>query len=217
VVRECERFLDSLPDDERYDAVQDEIDNFIEGKDGRNLKCAIGGSYETFDSGYSALLQVYSAFGRCDKLEGGNCRLWDLVRLVVFDGDYNGNKRRLLKHLARKWDIDGSVLPRMEDAAKTLAAIERERRELSESDRPFREVTALLLELETREKEIWGSLEKLGIVKACVEEKEDEEEYDYEEPSIGDKVADGICSGIETVTNILCAPFEWLTDKISGL
>jgi hypothetical protein len=248
VVRECEKFLDSLHEDGRYAAVRDDIDKFIEGEDGYNLKCTIGDSYRTFGGTYRG------------KLEGGNYRLWDLVKLVVFDGDYNGNKRRLLKHLARKWDIDGSVLPALEDTAKTLSAITRERRELTESDKPFREVTALLLELETREKDAWKKLEKLGVdkdrdvsaigetmrgmtnatlslvgmlnpdFKAALDEEDNDEEEDvegnedeeeYEEPGIGEKIVngigDGICFGIEKATDIVCAPFEWMTDKLMGL
>jgi hypothetical protein len=241
VVRECEKFLENLRDDERYDVIQDEIDRFIEGEDGHNLQCAIGGSYRTF-----------STFGGQNRLDGGNYRLWDLVKLAVFDDDYEGNKKRLLKHLARKWNLDGTVLPALEDAAKTLTAVARERRELAESDRPFREVKSLLLELETREQEAWKKLEKLGVDKnrdiSAIgeawrgitnnalklaglwnpdftadlddedgEDGEDEDEEEYEEPGIGDKIADGICTGIEKVTDIICAPFEWMTDKLTGL
>jgi hypothetical protein len=48
-----------------------------------------------------------------------------------------------------------------------------------------------------------------------IEGEEGEEEY--EEPGIGDKIANGICFGIEKVTDIVCAPFEWRTDKLMGL
>jgi hypothetical protein len=237
IVRECEKFLEGLGDDERYDIIQDEIDRFVEGADSHTLKCAIGDSYGTFGG---AAVQ--------SKLDGGNCQLWDLVKLVVFDDDYSGNKKRLLKHLARKWDIDGSVLPVLEDAAKTLAAIAQEQRSLAESDRPFREVATLLVELAAQEKETWKKLKKLGVdidesrrgianaalslagllnpdLKDSLDNAEDEddenEEWEgkaaYEEPGIGDKIADGICFGIEKVTDIICAPFEWMTDKLMGL
>jgi hypothetical protein len=201
VVRECEKFLDAVGGDERYDIIQDEIDKFIEGDDGDNVQCTIGGSYRTF-----------SLTGQ-NRLDGGNYRLWDLVKLVVSDADYQGNKRRLLKHLVRKWDIDGSVLPALEDAAKTLSAISRERRELTESDKPFREVTNRLAELETQEKEVWKALYALGIsedrdTSAIAESLQRlgvtaESLEEDEESGIGDKLADGICSGIVKVTDIL--------------
>jgi hypothetical protein len=162
-----------------------------------------------------------------------------------------------LKHLTRKWDIEGSVLPALEDVARTLSAITRERRELVESDKPFREVAALLPELETRENEAWKKLEKLGVdknrdvsaigetwrgiskstlallgtlspdFKAAIEEESledgdsDEEEEEDEEPGLGEKIVngigDGICAGIEKAADIICAPFEWMTDKLMGL
>jgi hypothetical protein len=227
VVRECEKFLNGLHDSERYDIIQDEIDKFIEGKDGGNLKCTIGDSYCRF--GYRNIFRAAfhpSSFDH-PMLDGDNYWLWDMMKLVVFDADYYGSKRRLLRHLARKWDIDGSVLPVLEDAAKTLSAIPRKRLELTESDKPFREVTNLLAELETREKEVWKTLYAIGIhedrdtsEKAANDERlkrlgitaESLEEY---EEGFLDKLADGICFGIEKVTDILCAPLEWLTDKLN--
>jgi hypothetical protein len=233
VVSECEKFLAALDENERYDAIQDEIDKFIEGEDGRNLQCVIGDSYGTF-----------GAAGR-NKLDGATYRLWDLAKLVVFDTDYQGSKKRLLKHLARKWDIDGSVLPALEDAAKTLAAIKWERQELVESDKSFREVTAALASLEAREKETWLQLEELGVHAdrgmSAIDEafrgldnatlamarifdpdfkEEDlanEGEEEYEEPGFGDMIVDGICIGILKIGDILCAPIEWLSDRIGDL
>jgi hypothetical protein len=40
---------------------------------------------------------------------------------------------------------------------------------------------------------------------------------DYKEETLSDKIGDGIVDGIQTVTDIICAPFEWLTDKLNGL
>jgi hypothetical protein len=236
IVRECEKFLNALHDDERYDTIQDEIDKFIEGEDAYNLKCAIGDSYGTFGA-------------TRNKLEGAAYHLWDLVKLVVFDTDYQGNKKRLLKHLARKWDIGRSLLPALEEAAQALTSITQERRDLVESDKSFREVNVRLIELTAREKETWEKLNKLGVYedrtvssigeswrgmanaassmagllnpdfKVNLEEEglEDDEDEEEDEPGLGDKITDGICSGIEKVTDVLCAPLEWMTDKLMGL
>ena len=35
-----------------------------------------------------------------------------------------------------------------------------------------------------------------------------------EEESLSDKIGDCIVEGIHTVTDIICAPFEWMTDKL---
>jgi hypothetical protein len=39
----------------------------------------------------------------------------------------------------------------------------------------------------------------------------------YKEETLSDKIGDDIVDGIQTVTDIICAPFEWLTDKLTGL
>jgi hypothetical protein len=49
-----------------------------------------------------------------------------------------------------------------------------------------------------------------------IEEMADDEEDD-EEPDIYDKIGDALEEGIQKVGDLLCAPFEWMTDKIMGL
>jgi hypothetical protein len=70
-----------------------------------------------------------------------------------------------LKHLARKWDIDRSVLPILEICAKSLGEISRKRVEIRDSDMPHREALAVLAELDVREKTAWRELKRLHIVK----------------------------------------------------
>jgi hypothetical protein len=206
VVRECEKFLAGLDDGDRYDCIMDAIDKFIEGEDGRNLQCVIGDSYGTL-----------GAAGR-NKLEGAVYRLWDLTKLVVFDADYLGNKKRLLKHLARKWDIESSVLPVLENAAKTLAAIKQERQELVESDKPYRGVTAALAGLEAREKETWRQLEKLGVYEDDAEnggynqfDEEDiaeDDENEYDGYSRFDEIVARISDGASSFLNQIADGLE---------
>jgi hypothetical protein len=44
---------------------------------------------------------------------------------------------------------------------------------------------------------------------------EDEPE-EYGEESLTEKIGDCIVDGIHKVADIICTPFEWLTDKIIG-
>ena len=239
IVRECEKFLgglDGLNSDERYDAIVDEIDRFIAGEDAMYSQCNIGGSYRTF-----------GGRGK-DKLDGGAYRLWDLVRLAITDTGYGSNKRRLLKHLARKWDIESSALPVLESAARLLPEIAKKRKELSESDLPHREVLAKLAELDTEEKEVWRQLKSHGVAETLaasayiasrfgvinafralngedpirpdineLEENADGDDEEYKEPGLSDKIGDAIEEGIMKVTEGICAPFEWMTEKLMGL
>jgi hypothetical protein len=234
IIRECDKFLAGLDEDSRYDCVADEIDRFIDGED--NYPCNIGGSYTTFGSSHNQ-----------NRLDSASYRLWDLVLLVVYDADYEGNKKRLLKHLSRKWGIEQAVLSQLESAAKALADIEKERESVKKSDRPYREVCQVLAELENREKETWKILKKMGIAEdrnvstfaslhsALInsslklaglkpdftvdlneideETDEDDEDDGYEEPDIGDKIAEGILNVADGISNVI----NDLAMKISGL
>jgi hypothetical protein len=241
VIRECEKFLDGLVPGERYDAIVDEIDRFIQGEDGRFSQCNIGASYNTWG--------IWGIMGN-RTLNGGAYRLWDLVKLVIDDSDYAGNKKRLLKHLVRKWNIEPSVLPILESAARIIPEIAKNRKDLSESDMPYREVISRLAELDAEENAVWKQLKSNGIapdretsayvaqqlelvnsVRAIKGEApirpdineleamadEDQDEEDDEEEDMGDKITDSICKGIGIVGDIICAPFNFLTEKISGL
>jgi hypothetical protein len=228
IERECGKFLAGLDDEERYDAVQDEIDKFIEGNDGV-YGCAIGGGYGP------------------GKLDGGPYRLWDMALLVVFDKDYPGSKRRLLKHLARKWNIDPQTLPMLESTARRFRETGKERRELEESGMSYREVKARLAALEQEEGELWRELKKHGIaenretsafvamhinrinswraisglqpIQADLNELEElaanEDEDEEEEPDLGEKIADSICEGIDEFTNTVGECIEGLGSFIA--
>jgi hypothetical protein len=89
--------------------------------------------------------------------------LWGIVRAASRDGDYAGSKRRALRHLCRKLGLENSVLPALENMAKTLAEVKEEREELIASDKPYREVTAALTALDLKEKETLDSLEECGV------------------------------------------------------
>jgi len=229
IVREGNAFLESLEQDEsRYDCVIDEIDCALDG----NGRCAIGNGY--------ALLGRAS---RHSNLPGATYWLFDCLKLVVFDSGYSGNKKRLLKHLARKWGIDKSVLPILETYAKSLDEISRKRVEIKESEMPYRETVSKIAELDSMEKAVWKELHKLQIAKdrsvsayvagtnaiadaietlggtgayRCRIREEDEPADDdgYEEESLSDKIGGCIEEGIMKVTDILCAPFEWMTEKL---
>jgi hypothetical protein len=59
--------------------------------------------------------------------------------------------------------LENSVLPALENAAKTLAEVKKEREELTASDRPYREVVAALASLDLKEKETLDSLTRKPI------------------------------------------------------
>ena len=252
IIREGGAFLDSLDHEERYDCIIGEIDRVIKG----SKKCDIG-------DGYGA---------EGDELLGSVDMLFDYVKLLYSDQGCSKNQQRLLKHLARKWDIDQSVLPILQTSIKSLDEISRKRIEVQEGDMPYREATAVLSTLDAEEKAVCEKLNALigdddaykyipyigpwletvklvldtvtknrsfesadEVYKAYTDQglilskneavgiyngfkKPDQpldETYDEKEARI-DEIGGGIVEGIMKVGDIICAPFEWMTEKISG-
>jgi hypothetical protein len=228
IIREGGIFLDSLEQDESYcDYVLDEIDRIIDG----NEKCNIGNGY--------------MPWGRTTKhkeLPGAAYILFDYVKLLDSGNDYSKNQKRIIKHLAQKWDVDKSVLTVLKDSVKTLDEISKKRHEIENSDIPHREALSTLAELDTREKLVWKELNALNIAKdratsAYVthtnavadaiarlggeptwvrirDEDKPYEEEEEEEESLCDRIGDGIVEGIHKVGDLLCAPFDWMTGKL---
>ena len=223
IIREGGSFLENLDSDEdRYDSIVDEFDRIIDGND----NCEIGGGHA--HSGTSSL----------NNLDGAPYRLFDYLKLVILENGYNGNRKRLMKHLARKWDIDRSVLPILEKSSKALDEINRTRVEIQDSDMSHREAVSALAGLDAREKTVWKELHTLYIDKdrsisvyvtgqnsiarrlaslnggvvpyECRIRDEDDPvlEEDEDEEDFWDKASEVVVAGIEKVSDLICAPFE---------
>ena len=157
IVRQGNAFLENIDgDDVRYDCVTEELDNVIDG----NENLGIAGRWWWLMPGHAP--GETAAFG---KLEGSADRLFHYLRLVFFDEDYRGgNKKRFLKYLAKKWGIRKSILPTLEDCARSLDGINRRRFEIGDSDMPHREAVAVLAGLDAREESIRQKLGELRVM-----------------------------------------------------
>ena len=222
VISECGVFLNSLDRDDSYcDCVMNEIDNIIEGGN----DCNIGDGYS-----YGWLTNE-----PCE-LAGGAHFIFDYLKLVLNEGNCSGNQKRLLKHLARKWKINKSVLSIMENSIRALDEINIKRTGLENSDMPYRETVSALSGLDYEEKTVWGKLKEFGITDERAidaqnfkigkkflkpfmpfhplfkdEDDEDEDDEENDENGVVDKIGDVIVSGICKFGEIVSAPFEWLS------
>ncbi|MDR0442147.1 MAG: hypothetical protein LBH44_01910 [Treponema sp.] len=227
VVRECGVFLDSLDRNDSYcDSLMDEIDCIIDGDD----NCGIGGGHSV------GLLDDEPI-----KLPGGVHFLFDYIGLILNEGSYSENQKRILRHLARKWKINTSALPVLESSVKSLNEINEKRTGISDSDMPYREAVPALSDLEKEEQAVWGKLKEFGItneraidaenynigknfakalfpfhplLKDKNDCKDEDDEEDAKEYTLSDKIGDTIVDGIMKVGDLICAPFEWMTEKI---
>ena len=158
IIHEGNAFLENHDgDDVRYDCVTEALDHVMEKRIIPipwwrrlfNPLCGLGTA------------AMYRGATTYRKLEGSACRLFGYLKLVVFDCDYGGNKKRFLKYLAKKWGIDKSVLPTLETFAKSLDEINLRRVEIRDSDMPHCEAVTILADLDVREKTIWKELNRL--------------------------------------------------------
>jgi len=231
IIRESNAFLDSLEQDESYcDYVLDEIDNVIEGNDW----CGIGGGYT-----------VLGRSGKNKDLPGGAYILFDYVNLQDFDNGYSKNQKRIIKRLAKKWDVGSIMLTAIEDHAKTLEKIRKRRHEIENGTMPYREALSAFSDLNSEEKAVWKKLNDLNIAKDratsayitsanviadAIEnlggepvrlriryEDEPVNNEEEEEENLTDKIGDSIFEGIQKVGELICAPFDWMTGKLMGV
>jgi hypothetical protein len=213
IIREGSVFLDSLEQDESYcDNVMDEIDRIIEE------------TVITRRVPEEALCWPYLRIGK--KQRGV---LFNYFRMIRSDNGYSKNQKRLLRHLAQKWKVDKSALTVLENSAKSLDEIDEKRDEIQNGDMPHRGAVSTLTKLDAKEIAVWAELGELHIPEEIslfaleiqnyytnkMRATLGHEEKDIgEEDSLADKIGDVIVEGIFKVGDIICAPFNWMTDKI---
>ena len=218
VIRECSVFLNGLERDETYcDCIKDEIDNIIEGDE----NCNIG---EGYSKGWLN--------GKPCELLGGPQFIFDYLKIIINEGVCNDNQKLILKYLARKWKVDKSVLFILENCTLSLDKINQQRIDIEKGDLSHSEAKSVLFNLEKEEKEIWNKLSDLGIsneraidtenynigknlVSSFMSSVNDEDKEDNR--SAVDNAGDAIVEGIYKIGDIICAPFNWLTEKITGM
>jgi hypothetical protein len=93
----------------------------------------------------------------------------------------------------------------------SLNEIRRKRAEIQNSDMPYREAVSALADLDAQEKLFLFELNKLHTSIS------DEENDTSVEPIIWDKIGDGFENGVEKVADLICAPFNWMTEKLMDL
>jgi len=213
VIREGGDFLNNLNRDDNYcEFIMDEIDHIIDGSDG----CSIG-------NGYSMGLFYYKP----NELQGGIYFLFDYLKLVINDGCYSENQKRLFKYLSRKWKVDQTVLHTLIESIKSLNKIIIKRKEIENSGMSYREAVSALSGLNHEEQTIWKKLNEFGITNDRAFDTGNyfngkyfinfffkpsiKDEREIEEEGIVDKIGDVIVDGIYKVGELICAPFEWLS------
>jgi hypothetical protein len=181
ITKYCDEVIDGFSADERYDCIIEEMDRFSADSNSGIL---------SFDS------RKY---------------LWVFVMYSISADILSETRRKYLKHLCRIAGLDKSVLPEMEEAARTIIAIGQKRLEAKASNEPYAKVTALLADLDIEETAAQETVDKLLGVEKSEETSDDEDDDDH---SCIEDIADGICNGIYAVTEGITSFIEGIAAKI---
>jgi hypothetical protein len=168
IVKYCDEVIDGFSDDERYDCIVEEIDRLCADSNSGIL---------SFDA------RKY---------------LWVFVLYSVAENILTDTRRKYLKHFCRIANLDKSLLPEMEEAAKTLTAIGKKRLEAKTSGDSYANVIALLAAYDSEETAAYETVNKLLGIEPI---SENDEEDDDERFGVIDDISEAICDGIMTVSD----------------
>lgn len=165
--------------EERYDVIQEALD------------AALGKKIEPEDQGVTPRLLI-----------------WDLFAVAFSNGQYDDREKRLIAHVARIVKVDKSVVLDMEQLLHTAQAVQKELAWAEQSDRPYREIRPLVVELETRLSVI------LESAKALVEDEVVLDDPFIDEPDVIEKTISSIGEAVSPVAETVAAKTKETADSV---
>lgn len=155
-------------EEERYDAIGRELDPGFDAHKAQIIRVCqaqLDQAIEPEDY-FDVLLEdvedaIRSAKPTQDTFITPRLLLWDLLTVAHSDERYSSAERRLLKSIARRLNIDRSILLEMESCAFTLMDLERETAWLKTTNRPYLVIEAMSNELADRKNFVMESVKNL--------------------------------------------------------
>ena len=136
--------------------------------------------------------------------------LWNLITVAYADGSCSDEEKRMMKHIARKLDIEQDIYLEMQEMMRSALNIQKERSMLEKSDKPYSLVKPMIDELDKRLENIIKNVDCLI---------EDEEELD--DPYIADNKKDFINEAgakiAETAGNVVNSVGEFAAGAVNGV
>lgn len=120
--------------------------------------------------------------------------IWNLFVAAFSNGIYDDYEKRLINHIARKADVDKSVVLEMEQMVNTLSSIQKEIDWAKLSGRSADEIGSIIIELEKRQEVITKAAEYL-----IADEIDPDNPYEYK-PDFFDKTKEQIDKRVKPVT-----------------
>ena len=137
--------------------------------------------------------------------------IWDLFAAAFCNQEYDESEKRLINHIARKINVDKSIVLEMEQMMNTLTSIQSEIDLVSQTSRPYSEIRPIIDELEKRQKVITESAEYL-----IADEIDADNPYEYK-PDFFDKTKSKIDEKVKPVTEKVGQTVKPVTDKVGAV
>ncbi len=134
--------------------------------------------------------------------------IWNLFAAAFSNKEYDESEKRLINHVARKMDVDKSIVLEMEQMMNTLTSIQSEIDWISQTSRPYSEIRPIIDELEKRQKIITESAEYL-----IADEIDADHPYEYK-PDFFDKTKSKIDEKVKPVTDKVGAAVAPVAKKV---
>ncbi len=134
--------------------------------------------------------------------------VWNLFAAAFSNNEYDESEKRLINHVARKTNVDKSIVLEMEQMMKTLSTIQNEINWASQANRPYPEIKPIVDELEKRQQVITESAEFL-----IADEIDADNPYEYK-PDFFDKTKAKIDEKVKPVTEKIGETMKPVTDKV---
>ena len=166
IIRECNDYINSISEeDDRFDMIQEGID--------RELKNVV----ERPENGIASRMFI-----------------WNMLVLAHSDNDYSDVENRMISHISRIMKIDKSVFAEMKQLIIVVNSLDRQIKELEQSQRPYSEIQPLIEEAKNRQSTVVTASTAL-IEDEIIFVEPIKEEKESSVVAMGKKVGDSIIDG----------------------
>ena len=155
-------------EEEKLDSIGKELDpSFEENRDQIIDECKVQmqrvidseDAYDVIEEGVSEAISTSKATD--DSFITPKILVWDLLTVAYSDNNYDEIERRLIKSVVRQLNVDKTEFLELENSYLTLVDIEKETEWIKNTDRPYKEIEAVVNELADRKSVIMESVKDL--------------------------------------------------------
>ena len=155
-------------EEEKFDSIGKELDpGFAVNKEKIVKKCQTHMERaKAQDDHYTAIRRgvttaILTSYPKQDSFITPKLLIWDLLTIAYSDEQYDPSEKKLIRYVVKKLNMDETEFLEMESSFLTLIDIQKESDWIKTTDRPYKEIEAVVNELAERQKVILESVNDL--------------------------------------------------------